>query len=521
MGSGMVRSRSHEAMGTQPLSAARAAAADAAGAGSEAIASSNGDFRERAERKLAALQLEGLGKGQGRGFDAPGLVQHAKAGAGDGQADATDATVGSREQLTWVEQWLGGFNAAEPPLPPDDDRELSDVGSDGHQPMLSSNTALVGPPATAAEAGERKVEAQLPTAAAAAVAATALAAATKKVVPDAAVPAVPLDADFLHALGVVRGLDPNAGSAYFPGRALRVAPPLAAFGHLKTLDLSRNLIAYVSGGTLPKGLHNLDLSGNKLAAVDFLRELTRLRVLKLSNNRIGRLGHALGNCSSLRELYLAANKLSEVEGLHRLLKLSVLDLSFNRITSTKALGQLAANYGSLQALNLLGNPVYTNLGEDPLRRFSTGLLPHLTYLNRQPVRAAAPASDSIARAALSSQARLSKKPASRSAAAAAVSGSAGGSKRTAASSSSRHGRSSSVASGASGRGAGTGGGGTSSRRRERERERFGREAERAASLLRGSASHGHLSALAAAAAPGGSSDSLPHRGDAGAGKITG
>jgi hypothetical protein len=112
----------------------------------------------------------------------------------------------------------------------------------------------------------------------------------------------------------------------------------------------------------------------------------------------------LSNCTAIRELYLAGNKISDVEGLHRLLKLAVLDLSFNKITTAKALGQLVANYHSLLALNLVGNPVQANVGDDALRRTVTGLLPNLAYLNKQPVKpqrsAREVATDSVARAAL-------------------------------------------------------------------------------------------------------------------------
>lgn len=115
-------------------------------------------------------------------------------------------------------------------------------------------------------------------------------------------------------------------------------------------------------------------------------------------------GSGLSNCTAIRELYLAGNKISDVEGLHRLLKLAVLDLSFNKITTAKALGQLVANYHSLLALNLVGNPVQANVGDDALRRTVTGLLPSLAYLNKQPVKPQRSTrevtSDSIARAAL-------------------------------------------------------------------------------------------------------------------------
>ena len=119
-------------------------------------------------------------------------------------------------------------------------------------------------------------------------------------------------------------------------------------------------------------------------------------------------GSGLSNCTAIRELYLAGNKMSDVEGLHRLLKLAVLDLGFNKLTTAKALGQLVANYHSLLALNLVGNPVQTNVGDDALRKVVTGLLPQLAYLNKQPVkpqRAREVATDSVARAALGASGR--------------------------------------------------------------------------------------------------------------------
>ena len=38
-------------------------------------------------------------------------------------------------------------------------------------------------------------------------------------------------------------------------------------------------------------MHSLDLSRNKIGSVEGLRELTKLRVLNLSYNRISRIGH--------------------------------------------------------------------------------------------------------------------------------------------------------------------------------------------------------------------------------------
>ncbi|ESR60592.1 hypothetical protein CICLE_v10018305mg [Citrus x clementina] len=143
----------------------------------------------------------------------------------------------------------------------------------------------------------------------------------------------------------------------------------------------------ITAGALPRGLHILNLSKNNISTIEGLRELTRLRVLDLSYNRILRIGHGLASCSSLKELYLAGNKISEVEGLHRLLKLTVLDLRFNKISTAKCLGQLAANYNSLQAISLEGNPAQKNVGDEQLKKNLQSLLPHLVYFNRQPMKA--------------------------------------------------------------------------------------------------------------------------------------
>ncbi|XP_044985711.1 uncharacterized protein LOC123453020 isoform X1 [Hordeum vulgare subsp. vulgare] len=206
--------------------------------------------------------------------------------------------------------------------------------------------------------------------------------------------------DVAQANSIVQSLNGFSSVAHISGMGLKVVPMIAPFSNLRAVNLSGNFIVHISPGSLPKGLHSLDLSRNKIANVEGLRELTKLRVLNLSYNRISRIGHGLSNCTAIRELYLAGNKISDVEGLHRLLKLAVLDLGFNRLTTAKALGQLVANYHSLLALNLVGNPVQANVGDDALRKAVTDLLPQLAYLNKQPLKPREVATDSVARAAL-------------------------------------------------------------------------------------------------------------------------
>ncbi|XP_042494186.1 uncharacterized protein LOC122073639 [Macadamia integrifolia] len=209
--------------------------------------------------------------------------------------------------------------------------------------------------------------------------------------------------EVLHANSMIQSLNSSSTVAHIAGMGLKVIPSIARFSSLRSVNLSGNFIVQITPGSLPKGLHNLNLSRNKIVVIEGLRDLTRLRVLDLSYNRISRIGQGLSNCTLIKELYLAGNKISDVEGLHRLLKLMVLDLSFNKITTAKALGQLVASYSSLLALNLLGNPIQSNIGEDQLRKTVSGILPQLAYLNKQPIkpqRAREVATNSVAKAAL-------------------------------------------------------------------------------------------------------------------------
>ncbi|XP_042013935.1 protein phosphatase 1 regulatory subunit SDS22-like, partial [Salvia splendens] len=188
-----------------------------------------------------------------------------------------------------------------------------------------------------------------------------------------------------HTHTVIRSLTTNSSVAHITGLGLAAIPSISQFSSLRSVNLSCNLIVRITPGSLPKGLHVLNLSRNNISTIEGLRDLTRLRVLDLSYSRISRIGQGMSNCTLVKELYLAGNKISTVEGLHRLLKLTVLDLSFNKITAAKGLGQLVANYSSLIAVNLLGNPVQSNMSDELMRKTVCSLLPKLALLNRHPV----------------------------------------------------------------------------------------------------------------------------------------
>ncbi|CAA3020417.1 phosphatase 1 regulatory subunit [Olea europaea subsp. europaea] len=184
----------------------------------------------------------------------------------------------------------------------------------------------------------------------------------------------------------ISSMNATATTAQLTNLGLIVIPFLSAFVSLKALNLSGNAIVRITAGALPRGLHILNLSRNNISTIEGLRDLPRLRVLDVSYNRLLRIGHGLASCSSMKELYLAGNKIGEVEGLHRLLKLNVLDLRYNKISTTKCFGQLAANYNSLQAISLEGNPAQKNVGDEQLKKYLQSLLPHLTYYNRKSMK---------------------------------------------------------------------------------------------------------------------------------------
>ncbi|KAH0969064.1 hypothetical protein GBA52_029065 [Prunus armeniaca] len=146
----------------------------------------------------------------------------------------------------------------------------------------------------------------------------------------------------------ISSLSAAATTAHLANHGLVVIPFLSAFVNLKVVNLSGNSIVRITAGALPRGLHMLNLSKNNISTIEGLRELTRLSVLDLSYNRILRIGHGLASCSSLKELYLAGNKISEVE-----------------------LGR---------------NPTQKNVGDDQLKKYLQGLLPHITYYNRQQIK---------------------------------------------------------------------------------------------------------------------------------------
>ncbi|KAE8690404.1 hypothetical protein F3Y22_tig00110895pilonHSYRG00284 [Hibiscus syriacus] len=96
--------------------------------------------------------------------------------------------------------------------------------------------------------------------------------------------------EVLYANDVIQTLNYSSVVAHISGINLKAIPMISDFTSLRSVNLSNNFI-----GSLPKSLHTHNLSKNKINNIEGLRQLTQLRVLNLSYNRIARIRHGLSN----------------------------------------------------------------------------------------------------------------------------------------------------------------------------------------------------------------------------------
>ncbi|KAG9132764.1 hypothetical protein Leryth_014038 [Lithospermum erythrorhizon] len=156
--------------------------------------------------------------------------------------------------------------------------------------------------------------------------------------PDVAHPKMIIPEEIVRANSVIRSLNSSTTIAHMAGIGSKVITSISCYSSLRSVNLSGNFIVHITSGSLPKGLHVLDLSRNKIITIEGSESAFTLSTqsqLQPYFSDWTRNCTSLSNCILIKELYLAGNKISEVEGLHRLLKLTILDLSFNKIITTK------------------------------------------------------------------------------------------------------------------------------------------------------------------------------------------
>ncbi|KAJ2086428.1 formin-binding protein [Coemansia sp. RSA 986] len=127
---------------------------------------------------------------------------------------------------------------------------------------------------------------------------------------------------------------------------------IAALTQLENLDLSFNKIRAIENVDSLVHLRDLFFVSNKIQTIENLSRLTMLRNLELGANRI-RIIQNLDELVNLEELYLGKNKIARLENLGNLRRLRILSIQSNRITRIEGL----ENLESLEELYLSHNGI--------------------------------------------------------------------------------------------------------------------------------------------------------------------
>ena len=113
---------------------------------------------------------------------------------------------------------------------------------------------------------------------------------------------------------------------------------------------AENLAAVLT--KLPSSIEVLDISNNKISALDGIENLPLLTSLNISYNEIYRISK-IEKCTTLKELSINRNRISDISSLSSLSTLQSLHIAYNNISDVKALKNLA----QLKTLDLSGNQV--------------------------------------------------------------------------------------------------------------------------------------------------------------------
>lgn len=136
--------------------------------------------------------------------------------------------------------------------------------------------------------------------------------------------------------------------------SLPALPTGIVFEQVRDLSLCNQQVSVIEADFLSRfpNLVTLDLSGNRLRALDGLEQLTQLRSLNLGGNMLDTVA-GLEYMTELAELDLSGNQLDDLPaGVEQLAHLTYLDLSFNQIVALdERIGQLVG----LENLQLSGN----------------------------------------------------------------------------------------------------------------------------------------------------------------------
>ncbi|KAK3781060.1 hypothetical protein RRG08_046363 [Elysia crispata] len=125
---------------------------------------------------------------------------------------------------------------------------------------------------------------------------------------------------------------------------------------LYVLNLSHNNISRIDGLLNSHSLGELNLSNNNISDISGLPSLINLRVCNISNNKLKNL-EGVSSFPRLEEMFANYNELVDLIPLSSCLHLRVVSASHNHIKDLDSILRLITRLGTLQSLNLTGNPV--------------------------------------------------------------------------------------------------------------------------------------------------------------------
>ncbi|KAF7796634.1 hypothetical protein EIP86_007816 [Pleurotus ostreatoroseus] len=163
---------------------------------------------------------------------------------------------------------------------------------------------------------------------------------------------------------------------------------------LRSLELGGNRIREIEGLDALVNLEELWLGKNKIARLQNLGTLKKLKILSIQSNRITKL-EGLEGLENLEELYLSHNGIEKIEGLENNVKLRTLDIgnnfiaelenishlsqleelwmSFNKIATLQSLDSQLKNISTLETVYLEGNPCQAKEGASYRRKIALAL----------------------------------------------------------------------------------------------------------------------------------------------------
>ena len=136
-------------------------------------------------------------------------------------------------------------------------------------------------------------------------------------------------------------------------------------------------------GTLKEAVH-LSLGSNAIDKIAGLGGLDNLKSLALSRNGIKALAN-LDMCPELEELWISYNQLSSLAGIEKAPKLKQLFMSNNQIKDWAEIDRLGMGCPALSDLNLINNPVGSDLEAFDRRVQILKRVPTLSKLDGLPI----------------------------------------------------------------------------------------------------------------------------------------